>query len=108
MGRVPGKTQTVHQPPGSAGPATGQRGKSPLPAWASFDLCLCRLDLRCTNPWCSGGVHLNMIKQPLGLRGGEMEIYRLPNLHLNANAASRPPGTTDPSSVKVTTSLSSH
>ena len=36
------------------------------------------------------GVHLNMIKQPLGLRGGEMEIYRLPNLHLNANAASRP------------------
>ena len=31
-----------------------------------------------------------MIKQPFGLRGGEMEIYRLPNLHLNANAASRP------------------
>ena len=41
--------------PGSAGPATGQREKSLLPAWASFDLCLCRLDLRRTNPRCSGG-----------------------------------------------------
>lgn len=30
-----------------------------------------------------------MIKQPLGLCGWEMQIYRLPDLHLNANAASR-------------------
>lgn len=49
------------------------------------------------------GVHLNMIKQPLGLRGREMEIYRLPNLHLNANVAS-PPW----ERIKVTRSGSSH
>lgn len=40
-----------------------------------------------------------MIKQPLGLCGREMEIYRLPNLHLNANAASYP-GTKDLKAIK--------
>lgn len=46
-------------------------------------------DLRrhCTNPQRSRGVHLNMIKQPLGLCGWEMQIYRLADLHLNANVA---------------------
>ena len=33
------------------------------------------------------GVHLNVIKQPLGLCGWEMQIYRLADLHLNANVA---------------------
>lgn len=30
-----------------------------------------------------------MIKQPLGLCGWEMQIYRLADLHLNANVACR-------------------
>ena len=47
-----------------------------------------------------------MIKQPLGLRGREMEIYRLANLHLNANAGSSP-GNKDLKGIKATTSGSS-
>lgn len=40
-------------------------------------------------PSAPGGVHLNVIKQPLGLCGWEMQIYRLEDLHLNANVAGR-------------------
>lgn len=44
-------------------------------------------DLRWHPPPVLQGVHLNVIKQPLGLCGWEMQIYRLADLHLNANVA---------------------
>lgn len=56
---------------------------------------------RCTSPQCSRGVHLNMIKQPLGLCGWEMQIYRLAGLHLNANVACGMP----PSALKASPSF---
>lgn len=46
-------------------------------------------DLRWHPPPVLQGVHLNVIKQPLGLCGWEMQIYRLADLHLNANVAGR-------------------
>lgn len=40
----------------SAGLPAGQaEAEEPVPALSSFDLCLCSVDLRCTNLQCSGG-----------------------------------------------------
>lgn len=89
-----GGVQSAHPGPQEAPVCLPQRQhgegrKSPLHEHPSFDHCLCHR-LKMQQPPVLQGVHLNMIKQPLGLCGWEMEIYRLPNLHLNANAVSSP------------------
>lgn len=77
----------------------GWRDKPSECPFPSSDPCPLPVDLRRTTP--SARVHLNMIKQPLGRCSWEMEIYRLPNLHLNANAAFSP-GTGNGSGVNCT------
>lgn len=75
--------------PGSTGPAGQAVRKEPC-LNTSHLIFVSVQGFKMHQPPVLQGVHLNMIKLPLGLRSWEMEIYRLPNLHLNANAASSP------------------